>query len=83
MCKSDNLHAADVEWYALSLIIGQEHDESDSLFLGLMYFCIQDKLAIRSLIDGLRIPLLETRVGPLDRALRGRFAHFLGAGSHP
>ncbi|KAH9841656.1 Rapamycin-insensitive companion of mTOR, N-term-domain-containing protein [Rhodofomes roseus] len=33
---------------------------------GLMYFCIQDKLAIRSLIDGLRIPSLETREVILD-----------------
>ena len=63
--------------------MGQRHDEFDPLYLGLMYFCIQDKLAIRSLIDGLRVPLLETRVGPLDRALRGRYPHLLGAGSHP
>ncbi|OCH89904.1 hypothetical protein OBBRIDRAFT_793801 [Obba rivulosa] len=28
---------------------------------GLMYLCIQDKLAIRAIVDGLRIPSLETR----------------------
>ncbi|CAL1712811.1 unnamed protein product [Somion occarium] len=33
---------------------------------GLMYFCIHDKLAIRTLIDGLRIPSLETRDIILD-----------------
>ncbi|KAI0917225.1 hypothetical protein AcW1_007525 [Taiwanofungus camphoratus] len=33
---------------------------------GLMYFCIQDKLAMRSLVDGLRIPSLETREVILD-----------------
>ncbi|PCH40022.1 hypothetical protein WOLCODRAFT_136614 [Wolfiporia cocos MD-104 SS10] len=33
---------------------------------GLMYFCLQDKLAIRTLIDGLRIPSLETREIILD-----------------
>ncbi|KAH9936411.1 Rapamycin-insensitive companion of mTOR, N-term-domain-containing protein [Fomitopsis serialis] len=33
---------------------------------GLIYFCIQDKLAIRSLVDGLRIPSLETREVILD-----------------
>ncbi|KAI0073477.1 hypothetical protein K474DRAFT_1666532 [Panus rudis PR-1116 ss-1] len=33
---------------------------------GLMYFCIHDKLAIRALIDGLRIPSLETRDIILD-----------------
>ncbi|CCL99718.1 uncharacterized protein FIBRA_01740 [Fibroporia radiculosa] len=33
---------------------------------GLMYFCLQDKLAIRTLIDALRIPSLETREIILD-----------------
>lgn len=35
-----------------------------------MYFCIHDKLAIRTLIDGLRIPSLETRVGVIHLAIR-------------
>lgn len=35
---------------------------TDFIFPGLMYLCIQDKRAIRSLIDCLRMPLLETRV---------------------
>ncbi|KAL6304381.1 Rapamycin-insensitive companion of mTOR, N-term-domain-containing protein [Sparassis latifolia] len=28
---------------------------------GLMYFCLDDKLALRAIVDGLRIPSLETR----------------------
>jgi hypothetical protein len=31
-------------------------------YQGLMYFCMDDMLAIRSLIDTLRIPSLEPRV---------------------
>lgn len=30
---------------------------------GLMYFCINDKMAIKTVVDCLRIPSLETRVG--------------------
>jgi Rapamycin-insensitive companion of mTOR, N-term len=33
------------------------------LCIGLMYFCMDDMRAIRSLVDTLRIPSLETRVG--------------------
>lgn len=33
---------------------------------GLMYFCLNDKLAIRSVIDGLRIPSLTNRDIILD-----------------
>ncbi|KAJ3479559.1 hypothetical protein NLI96_g8977 [Meripilus lineatus] len=33
---------------------------------GLMYYCIHDKLALRALVDGLRIPSLETREVILD-----------------
>lgn len=29
---------------------------------GLMYFCLNDKLAMRSLVDGLKIPSLPNRV---------------------
>jgi Rapamycin-insensitive companion of mTOR, N-term len=34
-----------------------------TLCTGLMYFCMDDMRAIRSLVDTLRIPSLETRVG--------------------
>ena len=30
--------------------------------VGLMYFCVHDKLALRAVVDGLRIPSLQTRV---------------------
>lgn len=42
-----------------------------------MYFCIQDRLAIRSLIDGLRMPLLETRVRPVHPNVRLLLAHLI------
>ena len=29
---------------------------------GLLYFCVHDMLALRALVDGLRIPSLQTRV---------------------
>lgn len=32
------------------------------ILLGLMYLCLDDMLAIRTLVDTLRIPSLETRV---------------------
>ena len=32
---------------------------------GLMYFCINDKIAIKTVVDCLRIPSLETRVRSL------------------
>ena len=36
---------------------------------GLMYFCMDDMRAIKSLIDTLRIPSLEPRVKPLSQHL--------------
>jgi hypothetical protein len=38
--------------------------------LGLMYFCMDNMLAIRSLIDTLRIPSLETRVSLIFPSIR-------------
>jgi len=32
------------------------------LFVGLMYFCMEDQHAIKSLVNTLRIPSLDTRV---------------------
>lgn len=43
-----------------------------------MYFCIHDKLAIRTVIDGLRIPSLETRVRRLTTFLLYLLKSFLG-----
>lgn len=33
---------------------------------GLIYFCLNDKLALRALVDGLRIPSLQTRVSRIS-----------------
>ena len=61
--------AMDMEWSV-------DHIHQDCLdltcwiFLGLMYFCMNDMRAIRSLIDTLRIPSLDTRVC-LSIVLRG------------
>ena len=40
---------------------------SDKTILGLMYLCLDDMLAIRTLINTLRIPSLETRVSKPHR----------------
>jgi hypothetical protein len=53
------MHVADLEWYVCSfnIFVSTITDHT-----GLMYFCMDDMRAIRSLIDTLRIPSLEPRV---------------------
>ena len=46
-------------WYLLPFIKFAHHDIK---FTGLIYFCMDGMKAIRTVIDTLRIPSLETRV---------------------
>jgi Rapamycin-insensitive companion of mTOR, N-term len=52
------MHVSDLEWYVDSLSGFVQLTK----YPGLMYFCMDDMRAIRSLIDTLRIPSLEPRV---------------------
>jgi rapamycin-insensitive companion of mTOR len=57
------VHVADLEWYVY--LLSRLDCTPTYQHQGLMYFCMDDMRAIKSLIDTLRIPSLESRVKTL------------------
>lgn len=61
MFESDSVYALDLERWVI--ITNPAELYSSSVFvIGLMYFCSHGMRAIRSLVDVIRLPSLETRV---------------------
>lgn len=61
VCEGCAVDATYMEWCVMLLSFNSPYSDIVHL-LGLMFFCLDDMRAIRSLIDTLTIPSLETRV---------------------
>lgn len=61
MYKGCGYDVANLERFVAVLPFG-EFAHHDVKFIGLIYFCMDDMKAIKTVIDTLRIPSLETRV---------------------